>query len=149
MKEEQSSTDVKLPKSKKIYIETNGNALNEGGHSLRVPFREIKLTPTRDQDDLLEENPPVRVYDASGIWTDPDEKCDVTEGLPALRSDWITARGDVEEYEGREVKPQDNGYLTEGAEGIAREKAEGRLKEFPALKRPPLRAKSGRNVTQM
>jgi phosphomethylpyrimidine synthase len=149
MKEEQNSNEVKLPKSKKIYVETNGKTVNSGGHNLRVPFREIELTPTRDFDDKLVENPPVRVYDPSGIWTDLDEKCDVTEGLPALRRDWITSRGDVEEYEGREVQPQDNGYLTAGAEGIAREKPEGRLEEFPALKRPPLRAKSGKNVTQM
>ncbi len=43
-------------------------------------------------------------------------KCDVRDGLPALRRDWIVGRGDVEEYEGREILPQDNGYLTKGAE---------------------------------
>ena len=65
-------------------------------------------------DDELEENPPVRVYDTSGVWADPELKCDVREGLPALRREWILARGDVEEYTGREILPQDNGYLTRG-----------------------------------
>ncbi len=131
MKEEQTSTEVKLPKSQKTYVETNGKTVNNGGHNLRVPFREIELTPTRNMDDELEENAPVRVYDTSGVWTDPAAMCDVREGLPALRREWIVARGDVEEYEGREVQPQDNGYLTVGAEGIAKEKEEGRLEEFP------------------
>ena len=71
------------------------------------------------------------------------------EGLPQLRRKWILERGDVEEYVGREILPQDNGYLTKGAEDIARIKETGKLEEFPGLKRAPLRAKSGRNVTQM
>jgi phosphomethylpyrimidine synthase len=53
--------------------------------------------------DELEENLPVQVYDTSGVWTDPDERCDVREGLPQLRRDWILGRNDVEEYVGREI----------------------------------------------
>ena len=64
--------------------------------------------------------------------------------LPAHRRDWIVARGDVEEYEGREIVPQDNGYLTKGAEEIARVKDRGTLEEFPGLRRAPLRGKAGR-----
>ena len=60
---ERSSDEVKLPASKKIYIESN---------RLRVPFREIALTQSKTMDGTLEENPPVRVYDTSGPWTDPD-----------------------------------------------------------------------------
>ena len=116
---------------------------------MRVPFREIALSPSKNMDDEFEENPPVRVYDTSGVWTDPKAKCDVREGLPTLRREWILARGDVEEYEGREILPQDNGYLTKGAEDVAKIKDGGKLEEFPALKRPPLRAKSGKNVSQM
>jgi phosphomethylpyrimidine synthase len=66
-----------------------------------------------------------------------------------LRREWITARGDVEEYEGRKVEPQDDGYLTEGAREYALNKDKGRLDPFPGLKRLPLRAKPGRAVTQM
>ena len=146
---EQMASEVKLPSSRKIYVETNGNTVNQNKHNLRVPFREIALSPSKDMDGELEENPPVRVYDTSGVWADPEVKCDVREGLPQHRREWILGRGDVEEYEGREVKPEDNGYLTKGAEDVARIKDQGKLEEFPGLKRAPLRAKSGRNVTQM
>ncbi|MGD9630194.1 MAG: phosphomethylpyrimidine synthase ThiC [Pyrinomonadaceae bacterium] len=156
-KTEQSSGQVKLPASQKIYVETNGTAVNRAGRALRVPFREIALSPSKGFDGNLEENAPVRVYDTSGPWTDPARKQDVRDGLPALRRDWIVERGDVEEYEGREILPQDNGYLTKGAEEIALQKPareqgrndQGRLETFPGLKRAPLRAKPGQCVTQM
>jgi phosphomethylpyrimidine synthase len=158
--EEKSSDQVKLPASRKVYVETNGvssphvskgSSSNHHNFNLRVPFREIALSPSKDFDGKLEENPPVRVYDTSGVWTDPSQKNDVRDGLPALRRDWIIARGDVEEYEGREILPQDNGYLTKGAEEIAAKKQpEGwTLNEFPGLKRAPLRAKNSACVTQM
>ncbi|MBX3293487.1 MAG: phosphomethylpyrimidine synthase ThiC [Acidobacteria bacterium] len=79
-----------LPASKKIYTESNG---------LRVPFREISLSPSREMDGTLVENEPVRVYDTSGPWTDPQFKGDVRYGLPPHRRDWIIARGDVEEVQ--------------------------------------------------
>jgi phosphomethylpyrimidine synthase len=139
---ERRSDDVRLPNSEKIYIDGDNSGV-------RVPFREIALHPTKNFNGRLEENPPVRVYDTSGPWDDPVVKCDVREGLPALRRDWIVSRGDVEEYEGREVKPEDNGYLTAGAEEYARVKDRGRLEEFPGLRRAPLRAKPGKCVTQM
>ncbi|MBX3298127.1 MAG: phosphomethylpyrimidine synthase ThiC [Acidobacteria bacterium] len=129
-----------LPASKKIYAGSDG---------LRVPFREISLSPSKDFDGKLEGNAPVRVYDTSGPWTDPEFRGDVRIGLPPHRLEWIRQRGDVEEYEGRELQPQDNGYLTKGAEDIARIKDNGALEEFPGLKRAPLRAKPGRSVTQM
>src|ERR1044071_5655888 len=113
---ELTSDQVKLPASQKTYVEIQ----NGSGQHLRVPFREIALTPSKAMDGSIEENRPVRVYDTSGPWTDPHQKHDVHDGLPALRREWIMARGDVEEYEGREVLPQDNGYLTKGAEEYAR-----------------------------
>jgi len=153
---EKTSDEVKLPASQKIYVETNGSGVNQNKHNLRVPFREIALSPSKDFDGKLEENAPVRVYDTSGVWTDPNIKCDVREGLPTLRRDWILSRGDVEEYVGREILPQDNGYLTKGAEEFAKAKPSkdgtqnvGKLEEFPGLKRAPLRAKAGKNVSQM
>ncbi|MGI8556218.1 MAG: phosphomethylpyrimidine synthase ThiC, partial [Pyrinomonadaceae bacterium] len=146
---EKTSDEVTLPSSRKVYVETNGNTVNQNKYNLKVPFREISLSPSRDMNDAVEENPPVRVYDASGVWTDPQAKCDVREGLPQLRRDWITGRGDVEEYVGREIVPQDNGYLTKGAEDVAKIKDAGKLEEFPGLKRASLRAKAGKNVTQI
>ncbi len=138
---ERQSADVRLPNSRRIYVE------GEGG--VRVPFREVSLQPTRLPDGRVEENEPVRVYDTSGPWGDPEVKCDVSAGLPGLRRDWILARGDVEEYEGRDVLPQDDGYLTEGAAEFAKVKDRGRLEPFPGLKRAPLRARAGACVTQM
>ena len=105
-----------LPNSHKIYV---------GGEQyvdLRVPFREISLAPTKDFDGRLETNEPVRVYDTSGPWSDPDFHGDVQQGLPALREKWIRARGDVEEYDGRKIQPIDDGYLSgkHAAEAAAR-----------------------------
>ena len=146
-----TSDQVKLPASRKVYVETNGSIVNENNHNLRIPFREVSLSPSKDFDGTMQENEPVRVYDTSGVWTDPLAAHDVREGLPALRRDWIVGRGDVEEYEGREILPQDNGYLTKGAEDLAAKKQpEGwTLNEFPGLKRAPLRSKPGSCVTQM
>ncbi len=163
---DKTSDQIKLPASQKIYVETNGvssphvsksSVLDTHDFTLRVPFREIALTPSKAMDGTLEANAPVRVYDTSGPWTDPDHRHDVRDGLPAHRREWITARGDVEEYEGREVLPQDNGYLTKGAEEIAMRReareqwrnTQGRLEEFPGLRRAPLRAKPGACVTQI
>ncbi len=142
--------DDLLPNSRKIYVASNGATENRGAHELRVPFREITQTPTRNHHtNELEENPPVRVYDASGMWGDPAFNGDVRDGLPAVRREWIVSRGDVEEYAGREVLPQDDGYLTAGAREFAKVKDRGKLEEFPGLRRAPLRARSGQCVTQM
>ncbi len=148
-KNELTSDEIKFPSSTKIYVTTNGDTQNAQKQELNVPFREIGLSPTRNMDDELEENAPVRVYDTSGVYTDERHKTDVREGLPGLRRDWIVGRGDVEEYTGREILPQDNGYLTKGAEEVAKLKEHTKLEEFPGLKRSPLRAKSGKIVTQM
>ena len=147
--QELTSDEIKFPNSTKIYVTTNGDTRNSQKIELNVPFREIALSPTRNMEDELEENAPVRVYDTSGVYTDDGVKCDVREGLPTLRREWIIGRGDVEEYIGREILPQDNGYLTKGAEDVAKLKEHTKLEEFPALKRPPLRAKAGKNVSQM
>ena len=140
--ETQIFNEKPLPNSRRIYV--------EGAQAcVRVPFREIDQTSTRNFEGTLEENSPVRVYDTSGPWGDPSINCNVSVGLPALRREWILARGDVEEYQGREIAPIDDGYLTFEAANRAREKEKGRLENFPALKRTPLRAKSGSCVTQM
>ncbi len=64
---------------------------------VRVPMREIRLSPTRTAAGLVVENPPVTVYDTSGPYTDPDARIDLAHGLPPLRREWIVCRGDVEE----------------------------------------------------
>ncbi len=102
------------------------------GSGVRVAMREI---------DLEGGEPPVRVYDTSGPYTDPEASIDINAGLPGLRSDWIRSRGDVEEYDAREVKPEDNGQL-----GPDRS---GGVPTFPNVVKRPLRAKAGMNVSQM
>ena len=65
---------------------------------LRVAMRAIDLEPSCGE-------PPLNVYDTSGPYTDPDARIDIMAGLPALRRDWIVARGDVESYDARAIRP--------------------------------------------
>jgi phosphomethylpyrimidine synthase len=109
--------------SRKIYV---------GPH--KVAMREIDLEPTSGE-------PSVRVYDTSGPYTDPGARIDINAGLPAIRRDWIVGRGDVESYDARETRPEDNGQL-----GPDRS---GGVQPFPNVIKRPLRAKPGMNVSQM
>lgn len=120
--------------SKKVYVKGSRPDIN-------VPMREIQLSPTTGTFGD-EENPPVRVYDTSGPYTDPHYAVDITIGLPPLRRPWIQERGDVEEYDGREIRPEDNGYKDE-------DDPRTNHNVFPGLKRKPLRAKKGENITQL
>ena len=117
-----------LPASRKIFVQGNLHK------DVYVPLREISLSSQSQEQ-------PLHVYDSSGPYTDTEEvvlDLNIEEGLPRLREAWIRARGDVEEYTGREVRPEDNGFA-----------ANKRLvPEFPA-KRTPLRAKDGLAVTQL
>ena len=136
-----------LPASRRIYLQ--GTLHSE----VRVPMREIELTPTQSHTGATSVNEPVRVYDCSGPWGDPGFSGKVEEGLPALRLDWILKRGDVEEYEGRPVQPIDDGYLTEKHRGLAQAKRQDetgyRLEGLTAPRRTPLRAKAGKVATQL
>ena len=106
---------------------------------LKVPFREIELQPTRLPDGKLQGNDPVRVYDTSGPWGDPDFHGDVRQGLPAPRARWIEERQDSEVYAGRTVRPEDNGHRN----------GNGHLTEpFPGAQHQPRRAKKG-SVSQL
>ncbi len=120
--------------SKKVYVEGSRP-------DIQVPMREIALSPTSGTFGE-EENLPVRVYDSSGPYTDNQFSVDITKGLPNLRHNWIREREDVEEYEGREIKPEDNGFKDD-------HDPRANHKVFPGLNRNPLRAKKGQNVTQL
>ncbi|MEW4149154.1 phosphomethylpyrimidine synthase ThiC [Bacillus thuringiensis] len=116
-----------LPGSKKVYV--------DGPRAgMKVPMREIEQSETNGIP-----NPPVRVYDTSGPYTDPAYKVELEKGIPTPRHSWIMERGDVEAYEGREVKPEDDGVKV----------ASKHTPVFPQMDRQPLRAKQGANVTQM
>ena len=129
------STDPVSPNSKKVYVAGSIHP------QIRVPFREITLTPSQNGNGSPALPESVIVYDTSGPYTDPNKKIDIRKGMEPLRVEWIQSRGDVEEYEGRTVKPMDNVY-----------KSEERLPEkerFSLADRKILRAKSGKNVTQL
>src|ERR1041384_3207810 len=136
----ESPETTSLPNSRRVYVDGKLPGV-------RVPFREISQSQTRNFDNTVVSNPPVRVYDTSGPWGDPDLKCDVRAGLPQLRGEVMGGRADVEEYDGRETQPIDDGYLTFDAVKRARVKDVGRLEDFPTAQRGVLRAKSGAGVT--
>ena len=117
-----------LPNSSRVYLPGQIHA------DVQVPVREIADSDTKSYTGAIEKNAPVRVYDCSGPWGDPAFTGTSDEGLPALRRDWILKRGDVEEYDGREVKPQDNGYLSGKLAEYASRAEKNRLVEFPGLK---------------
>jgi phosphomethylpyrimidine synthase len=105
---------------------------------VRVPMREIRVSPTQTHQGLTVQNPPVTVYDTSGPYTDPTVGIDLRRGLPPLRQDWIRGRGDVEEL------------ADVSSEYGRRRAADPKLAavRFPHLRRP-LVARAGANVTQM
>src|ERR1700744_5208659 len=69
---------------------------------IAVPFREVALHPSANE-------PPVRLYDTSGPYTDPQRRIDLNEGAPKTRAGWIAARG-FRSVPGRSVRPEDNGF---------------------------------------
>ena len=160
-----------LPNSKRIYL---SGSLHP---DIRVPFREISLSPTKSMNGEVEVNEPVRVYDTSGPWGDNSASpartgtLDPVQGLPPLRREWILSRGDVEEIEGRVVRPIDDGWLSEKHAAIAAQRSTSNVQRptpngskedssfvihrqsgsdhssFSAHR--PLRAKRGNCVTQL
>ncbi|MGG0757816.1 phosphomethylpyrimidine synthase ThiC [Brevibacillus laterosporus] len=126
------STPSFFPASRKMYV--------MGSRSdLLVPFREISLSPTVDQQGRVTPNAPLQVYDTSGPYTDETlyEALDLTKGLPTLRSAWISERKDTEPYKDQKnpaptkTKPS-NPFPTQAFEN-----------------REPLRARLERRVTQL
>src|SRR5580693_4235831 len=113
-----SITRGPLPGSKKVKIDG-------------VPFREVALSGGEA---------PIRLYDTSGPYTDESAVLDIGKGLKGSRRAWILARGDVEEYVGRDRKPEDDG-LKPNEKLTVPQFNRGSLK--------PLRAKPGRNVSQL
>ena len=92
-------TDINInsyPSSEKVY--KNGTIF-----PIRVAMRKINLTPTvkiENGEKVFYPNEPVYVNDTSGVYTDPDVAIDLNKGIPRIREQWITARGDVERQNG-------------------------------------------------
>ena len=121
-----------FPASRKIY-EVGSRP------DVRVPMREITLASTKIFDGTVRQNPPLRVYDSSGPYTDPNAQIDLSQGLLPLRAAWIAERGDVES-------------LTDFSSPSSRERwnnsADSSGTKMP-FKRLPLKAKPGRRSTQL
>jgi len=120
-----------FPASRKLYVEGSRP-------DIRVGMREIDLSPTTLSDGSKEENPPVRVYDTSGPYTDPEVEIDVRKGLSPLRKSWIEERNDTEFLPGFS-----SDYANVRDRNLA---LEGLRFEY---KRQPRKAKPGKNVTQL
>ena len=117
-------TTGELPSSSKVYTAPDADP------SLRVPHRLVHLHATADEPD-------VPVYDTSGPYSDPNIIINIEKGLSRFRTEWVKGRGGVEFYDGRSVKPEDNGGVS--GKYLAR--------EFP-IKNSPLRGKDNEMVTQ-
>ena len=120
-----------FPASRKIHV-------SGSRPDVRVAMREISLHPTKLQNGEFEQNAPVRVYDTSGPYTDPDVNIDVRKGLMPLRDAWIDERQDTEWLEGFSSK-----YANVRDNNLA---LEGLRFEY---KRRPRKAQAGKNVTQL
>ena len=105
-----------------------------GPEGVSVPFQEVTLAASPGRDGERIANSPVLLYDTGGPGSDP------TVGLPALRRQWILARGDVQEVAGRSPQPRDDGRWA-GAERTS--------EHWLGTRRSPLRAKAGHKVTQL
>jgi phosphomethylpyrimidine synthase len=116
-----------FPASHKVFTTSKRYA------DLRVAMREIDLEASAKE-------PPVRVYDTSGPYSDGTTETDIAKGLAALRRQWVLGRGDVEEIAGRDIKPEDNG-LKRGEES--------NVPIFDRASRKVLRAKPGAAPTQL
>src|SRR6266480_1380752 len=148
--EESKNAAEVFTNSKKIYVAGKLHS------DIRVPFREISLAPTKSMNGHVEVNEPVRVYDTSGPWSDPDFHGDVTQGLPPLRAKWIRDRGDVETVAGRAVTPADDGWLSDAHAAHANGKRPTPNVQRSTFngagapsRRKPLRARNGCAVTQL
>ena len=125
-----TSAQKYFPNSRKVYVEGSRT-------DLQVPMREITLTSTQTESGV-ESNPPIRVYDSSGIYSDADCEIDLRAGLPSLRAPWILERGDSEQLK----SPSSN------FGNVRFSDAQTAHLRFEHIKNP-LRAKSGENVTQL
>ena len=119
MNEITRAKDLMVPKvtTGPVSASTKVYSSPEGHDDIRVPFREIALTnesgePSPSSSEAVGQENKFRVYDPSGPYTDAAAEIDVEKGLPRIREPWIRERGGIEEYEGRDIKPEDNGNVS-------------------------------------
>ena len=134
LKESTTFSTIRTPSS---YPASQKRYLSGARADVRVPYREIILSPTH-HTDRTEENPPLPVYDTSGPYTDADVRIDLPRGLPNLRTDWIKRRDDTE-------------ILGGPSSAYARQRERDLLTYHLRFPSPFIsrRARSGQNVSQM
>lgn len=115
-----------LPSSQKIYVASNEN-------NVSVPMRQINLSEKSSNKNFV-------VYDTSGIYTDNQklDQINLNQGLPKIRQQWVLEREDVAYYQGRQIKPEDNGL-----------KNKHQVPQFDLQHYQPLKAKKGKQPTQL
>ncbi len=122
------------PGSEKVYVE--GKI-----HPIKVAMRRVNLTPTVkiiDGEKMTRQNGSVYVYDTSGVYTDPEVKIDINEGLPRLREEWLKKRDDLEQLP---HITSDYGRMREADKSLDNIRFAHRY--------APLRSKEGKSITQM
>jgi phosphomethylpyrimidine synthase len=129
-----------MPKVEELQVTTGSFPASRKVHVPGRFHREISVAMREIDLDASSGEPAVRAYDTSGPYSDPAVETDIQHGLHELRKPWILARGDVEFYQGREVKPEDNGLRSGEASAVSL---------FDRGRRQVLRAKAGAAVTQL
>ena len=127
--------------AKRVYVEGTK-------HGVKVPMREITLSPTKSSDGQETENPAIRLYDTSGPWGDSEFHGQHELGLPPLRKYWVLERGDTEIIDGRKSTPADNGYLSD----LHAQRSDKRTNDLPDFDRSKITTRKSiphKKVTQL
>ena len=130
---QETITREPFPNSKKIYVQGKLHP------QIQVAMREISLSDTKDSlTGKLTSNEPVTVYDTSGPYTDPNKEINIHKGIEKIREQWILERNDVERLDE---------FSSEYCNQRLNDKSLDHMR-FSLLNKP-LRAKKGKNVTQL
>ena len=127
--------------SKRVYVEGPM-------HGVKVPMREITLSPTKSSDGQETENPAIRLYDTSGPWGDSEFHGQHEQGLPPLRKHWVLDREDTQIIDGRKSTPADNGYLSD----LHAQRSDKRTNDLPDFDRSKITTRKSlpqKTVTQL
>ena len=127
--------------AKRVYVEGMK-------HGVKVPMREITLSPTKSSDGQETENPAIRLYDTSGPWGDSEFHGQHEQGLPPLRKHWVLDREDTQIIDGRKSTPADNGYLSD----LHAQRSDKRTNDLPDFDRSKITTRKSlpqKTVTQL
>ncbi|MCL1095120.1 phosphomethylpyrimidine synthase ThiC [Shewanella kaireitica] len=123
------------PNSEKVYLQGSRPDLKVG---MRQIHQADTLLGGDESNPQFETNPPLKVYDCAGAYSDPDANIDVRKGLEKFRNNWIIERDDTEQ-----LRAVSSGFTQQrlADDGLDHLRFESLL--------PPRRAKAGKRVTQL